>query len=85
MADMTLNPGKIERHCAEPEVYNSLLQLDGCRLLELGCGKAELTRAIASDPSYADAYFNLADLYEQLGKQAMAIQNLKIYRTLTRG
>lgn len=49
MADMILNPGKIERHCAEPEVYNSLLQLDGCRLLELGCGKAELTRAIAGE------------------------------------
>ncbi len=43
------------------------------------------TDAIGRDADYADAYFNLADLYEQLGKQAMAIQNLKIYRTLTRG
>lgn len=42
-------------------------------------------QAIDTDPSYADAYFNLADLYEKLGKEAMAIQNLKIYRQLVRG
>ena len=41
-------------------------------------------KAISEDPAYADAYFNLADLYEKLGKEAMAIQNLKIYRELTR-
>jgi len=34
--------------CAEPEIYNRLLRLDGKHILELGCGKAEKTRAIAT-------------------------------------
>lgn len=40
--------------------------------------------AVEIDPGYADAYFNLAGLYEKLGKQAVAIRNLKIYRSLIR-
>jgi len=34
--------------CAEPEIYNRLLTLDGKHILELGCGHAEKTRAIAT-------------------------------------
>lgn len=34
--------------CAEPEIYNRLLKLDGRHILELGCGKAEKTRVIAT-------------------------------------
>lgn len=34
-------------NCPEREIYESLLPLDGARILELGCGKAEHTRAIA--------------------------------------
>jgi len=34
--------------CAEPDIYNRLLALDGKHILELGCGKAEKTRAIAT-------------------------------------
>jgi len=34
--------------CAEPEIYNRLLALDGKHILELGCGKAEKTRVIAT-------------------------------------
>lgn len=33
----------------ESEVYNRVLQLDGKNILELGCGKAEFTMAIAKD------------------------------------
>jgi ubiquinone/menaquinone biosynthesis C-methylase UbiE len=33
---------------AEPEIYNRLLALDGKHILELGCGKAEKTRVIAT-------------------------------------
>jgi tetratricopeptide (TPR) repeat protein len=60
----------------------------GVALQDLGRAKDAVDayrRAVESDPDYADAYFNLADLYEKLGKEAMAIQNLKIYRRLTRG
>jgi len=34
--------------CTEPEIYNRLLALDGKHIVELGCGKAEKTRVIAS-------------------------------------
>lgn len=33
--------------CSHGAVYESLLPLDGARILELDCGKAEITRAIA--------------------------------------
>lgn len=51
MVAMSLKPESIERDCPETDIYNGLLQLDGCHLLELGCGKAELTRAIATEGS----------------------------------
>jgi len=34
--------------CVESEIYNRILSLDDKRILELGCGTAELTRSIAS-------------------------------------
>jgi len=37
----------IDRVCDEQEIYSSLLSLDRAQVLELGCGKAEKTRAIA--------------------------------------
>ncbi|HKI61847.1 MAG TPA: class I SAM-dependent methyltransferase [Mariprofundaceae bacterium] len=39
----------VTRACPEKEVYNQLLALDGKAILELGCGRAEITRAIATD------------------------------------
>ena len=38
----------ITKTCAEHEVYERLLSLDGMDILELGCGTAELTRQIAT-------------------------------------
>ena len=46
---MNITQEHIERSCPEYEIYNSVLPLDGSRILELGCGRADLTRAIASD------------------------------------
>jgi ubiquinone/menaquinone biosynthesis C-methylase UbiE len=46
---MNISKTKIERSCAESEIYNAILVLDGKRILELGCGRAELTRAIATE------------------------------------
>src|SRR2546423_4618296 len=40
-------------------------------------------QAIAADRRLADAYFNLARLYEQAGKKAAALRHLSIYRRLT--
>ena len=43
---MIANPSA-ERVCDEHEIYEALLPLTGAHVLELGCGKAEKTRAIA--------------------------------------
>jgi len=48
---MKLIETNISRACPEPELFNELLQLDGKRILELGCGRAELTRLIATQGS----------------------------------
>lgn len=38
----------IDKNCAESEIVNDLLSLDGKHILELGCGNAEITRNIAT-------------------------------------
>jgi len=54
---MQINKAPIERHCNEAEVYSTVLQLNGKRILELGCGAAAHTRAIAeaAPDSHIDA------------------------------
>ena len=37
-----------EPACPESDIYNALLSLDDCSIVELGCGAAELTREIAT-------------------------------------
>lgn len=44
---MKLIEDNIARTCPESDIYNELLSLDNKRILELGCGRAELTRDIA--------------------------------------
>lgn len=39
-------------------------------------------RLLASDPRYADAHYNLARLYERIGKGAAAVRHPRIYRKL---
>jgi ubiquinone/menaquinone biosynthesis C-methylase UbiE len=46
-AGMQLVHPNITRTCKEAEIYESLLELDGSAILELGCGKADHTRNIA--------------------------------------
>jgi len=47
VAGMQLAHPNITRTCKEAEIYESLLKLDGAKVLELGCGKADHTRNIA--------------------------------------
>lgn len=47
VASMQLTHPNITRACKEAEIYESLLKLDGAKVLELGCGKADHTRNIA--------------------------------------
>ena len=42
-------------------------------------------RVIELEPTYADAYFNVAGIYERLGKRAEAVRYLKTYKNLTGG
>jgi ubiquinone/menaquinone biosynthesis C-methylase UbiE len=46
---MRLIAADIPRTCPERDIYNALLALDGKDILELGCGRAEITRAIAGE------------------------------------
>jgi ubiquinone/menaquinone biosynthesis C-methylase UbiE len=45
---MKIAAENIALSCAESEIYNRLLELDGKHILELGCGCAEITRDIAT-------------------------------------
>jgi len=46
---MKISEPAITRTCPEKDIYNELLQLDGKHILELGCGRADITRAIATE------------------------------------
>ena len=46
---MRLIATDIPKTCPERDIYNALLALDGKDILELGCGRAEITRAIATE------------------------------------
>lgn len=45
--DMRLHDPACRLVCGHSDIYEGLLPLDGARILELGCGKAEVTKAIA--------------------------------------
>ena len=45
---MEIAAENIDLSCPESEIYNRMLELDGKRILELGCGNAEITRDIAT-------------------------------------
>ena len=48
---MLISSPNIQHECEESEVYTSVLSLAGARIVELGCGAAQNTMAIAAtDP-----------------------------------
>lgn len=50
---------------------------------EWGAALAAYRHTIRVDPGFADAHFNLARLYEQLGRRAAALRHLRTYRLLS--
>ena len=48
---MRITQENIERICPESDIYQACLTFDDKRILELGCGKADLTRNIATGGS----------------------------------
>jgi ubiquinone/menaquinone biosynthesis C-methylase UbiE len=63
-ARMRLKQPDIARTCKEAEIYESLLQLDGAKVLELGCGKADHTRNIAQTHPSAQIIASEVDLVQ---------------------
>ena len=46
---MQIASESITRVCSDREIYEEVLDLDGKHLIELGCGAADHTRAIAAE------------------------------------
>jgi len=46
---MIIAKESIERSCEEPQIFNELLSLDNKHIIELGYGKADITRNIATN------------------------------------
>src|SRR5438309_985228 len=65
-----------------PDSGQLVLDFDVATLAERAAPLAR-RQAAAADRRLADAYFNLARLYEQAGKKAAALRHLSIYRRLT--
>ena len=66
---------------APPAAFNLGLALE-----DLGRERAAIdaySAALAADPGFADAHYNLARLYEQTGDRVSALRHLKSYRALT--
>ena len=46
---MELTSSNIVRSCPEHEIFNALLELNHRRIIEIGCGRAEITRLLATE------------------------------------
>ncbi|MCH8253871.1 MAG: tetratricopeptide repeat protein [Gemmatimonadetes bacterium] len=65
-----------------PAAYNLGIALeDDGRFQEAFTAYAQ---AIAVDPNYAEAHFNIAKLYEHAGDDLAAVRHLRTYRELTK-
>ena len=80
---MQLMNEHIDRVCAESEVWNDLLRLDGADILELGCGAAELTRQIAA--SEADCRVTAMEVDEIQHAKNLQITDLPNVRFVAGG
>ena len=47
--DMKISQTGIARRCPERDIWSELLDLDHKRIIELGCGRAEITRLLATE------------------------------------
>ena len=71
---MKIAAENIALSCAESEIYNRLLDLDGKHILELGCGNAEITRDIAT--SGADRKITALEVDEIAHEKNLQITDL---------
>ena len=71
---MRIAAENIDVSCAESEIYNRLLEMDGKHIMELGCGNAEITRDIAS--SGADRTITALEVDEIAHEKNLQITDL---------
>ncbi|HEC26459.1 MAG TPA: class I SAM-dependent methyltransferase [Gammaproteobacteria bacterium] len=71
---MKIAAEQIDINCPESEIYNRMLSLDGKRILELGCGSAEITRDIAT--SGTDRKITALEVDEIAHKKNLQITDL---------
>jgi len=75
---MKISEENIARSCPEYEIWNELLELDGKRILELGCGRADLTRLIASEGEERTmAALEVDEIQHNLHKQITDLPNVE--------
>lgn len=75
---MKISESDITRSCPEPEIYNELLELNGKQILELGCGRGELTRAIASEGEGRTVYaLEVDEIQHKLHQQIDDLPNVE--------
>ena len=71
---MQISQTPIDRNCAESEIFNELLTLDGKHILELGCGAAMHTRAIAAEGR--DRYITATEVDQRQHAKNLLIDDL---------
>lgn len=75
---LRIAPDHIDRVCAEAEIYREYLPLAGARLLELGCGAAEHTRALAAlDPELRITALEVDVRQHEKNCRAPAVANIE--------
>lgn len=80
---MQITETPIDRNCPEDEVYNELLELDGRHILELGCGSAQFTRAIAEQGR--DRHITATEVDQQQHAKNLRIDDLPNVTFLSAG
>lgn len=78
---MHLEADHIERVCAESDIYRDRLPLAGARLLELGCGAADHTRALAAlDPTLQITALEVDERQHAKNCAAAPVENIEFKR-----
>jgi len=75
---MKISESDVSRNCPEREIWSELLDLDRKHMIELGCGRAELTRAIASEGSGRSMVaLEVDEIQHNLHKQITDLPNVE--------
>jgi len=75
---MKVSEANITCSCPEQEIWNELLDLDGKRIIEIGCGRAEITRLIATEGTGRSIVaLEVDEIQHNLHRQITDLQNVE--------